>query len=483
MENRIVKTSIGSFLQMGLLSLSSLVITIFLSRLLTVEEFGIYSLVNALVFFLIIVFTGGIPSSMARFLSITGDRVSRNNVITKGLKILLPWLLICSGLYFLFYKYFIVHIFNEYYFSGLGVIIFLLVLVEVARQLIEKLSHGVSRMSIAAELSAYSALLLIVMSVVAAWLYATAQAVLIAKYLALLLPIPLVLKKLVEVFQQSISTTDPVSVRSKEIISYGIPLSIVSLAAYCFLQADLIFLARYSDATSVGLYSICIFIYMRLTIFPRAIGNGLAPYLARTGYSQDGIAKLELGMSYALMFSVPVTLFFMAESDVFLTLVFGEKYSPVSPILSLLSLYFLMASLLAVLNPILDFSGKASVRAVGVVAGGLVNICLDFIWIPIYHFQGAAWATLAGYFVFFIVVTLNLEKKVLKSLFRSDKIRRIIFVCFIMALIIVVTKYFLPSYSAAMITASFILLYPLLLLFFNVFSIDEIKSTLVRLTR
>ena len=80
-------------------------------------------------------------------------------------------------------------------------------------------------------------------------------------------------------------------------------------------------------------------------------------------------------------------------------------------------------------------------------------------------------------------MTLNLEKKVLKSLFRSDKIRRIIFVCFIMALIIVVTKYFLPIYSAAMITASFILLYPLLLLFFNVFSIDEIKSTLVRLTR
>ena len=474
MENRIIKTSIGSFLQMGLLSLSSLVITIFLSRLLTVEEFGIYSLVNALVFFLIIVFTGGIPSSMARFLSISEDRVSRNNVIAKGVKILLPWLLICSGLYFLFY---------EYYFSGLGVIIFLLVLVEVARQLIEKLSHGVSRISIAAELSAYSAALLIVMSIIAAWLYASAQAVLIAKYLALLLPIPLVLKKLVEVFQQSISTNDPVSVRSKEVISYGIPLSIVSLAAYCFLQADLLFLARYSSASSVGLYSICVFIYMRLTIIPRAIGNGLAPYLARTGYSQDGIAKLELGMSYALIFSVPVTLFFMAESDVFLTLVFGEKYSPVSPILRLLSLYFLMASLLAVLNPILDFSGKASIRAVGVVAGGLVNICLDFIWIPVYHFQGAAWATLAGYFVFFVIVTSNLERDVLKSLFRSDKIRRIIFVCLIMALIIAITKYFFPIYSAAMITASFILLYPLLLLFFNVLSIEKVKSTLVRLTR
>ena len=70
MESRVLKTSIGSFLQMGLLSLSSLIITIALSRLLSVEEFGVFSLANALVFFMIIVFTVGIPQSMARFISL-----------------------------------------------------------------------------------------------------------------------------------------------------------------------------------------------------------------------------------------------------------------------------------------------------------------------------------------------------------------------------------------------------------------------------
>lgn len=468
---------------MGLLSFSSLIVTIVLSRLLTVEEFGVFSLVNALVFFLIIVFSGGIPASMARFIALSEDKMYRRDIVINGVKVLLPWLLICSGLYLISYRYILANVFNEYYFSGLGVIIFSLSVIEVARQLVEKLSHGVSRMSIAAELSAYSSFLLVGLLVTAAWSYASAEAVLIAKIFALLLPIPLVLKKLVRVFNHSIHEENAGSVRSGEIVRYGIPLSIVSLAAYCFLQADLLFLGRYWDVSYVGLYSICVFVYMRLTIVPRAIGNGLAPHLARIGYGQAGIAKLEQGMAYGLAFSLPVALFCAAESEAILILVFGEKYGPAAPVFMLLALYFLMASLLAVLNPILDFSGKASVRAVGVVLGGLVNIGLDILWIPVYHMQGAAWATLAGYSVFFLVVVCNLERGIVTSLARSDKIRRIVFVCIVMALIIAVIRNTIPDYSGVIVFAAFLLVYPLLLLMFKAYSFDEVKNLFANLVR
>ena len=476
MESRVLKTSIGSFLQMGLLSLSSLIITIALSRLLSVEEFGVFSLANALVFFMIIVFTGGIPSSMARFISLSQDGLYRHKVISNGFKILVPWILICSGLYLLFYQLIVTYFFNDYYFSGLGVIIFSIAIIEVARQLIEKLSHGISRMSVAAELSAYSSVFLVTLLMFAAWRYSSAEAVLIAKILALLLPIPWVVMKLATVFNQAVIEEKAVAVSSREIVLYGIPLSIVALAAYCFLQADLLFLGRYWDASYVGWYSICVFVYMRLTIVPRAIGNGLAPYLARVGYMPSSMAKLERGMIYALAFSTPVALFCAAEPENLLIIVFGEKYAPAAPIFMMLSLYFLMASLLAVLNPILDFSGKASARAVGVVLGGGVNIALDILWVPVYHMEGAAWATLIGYFVFFIIVMINVERKVIWHLFYSKKIRSLVFVCFLVALVTLVIKYFLSNYSYMLTLLTFVFLYPILLFVTKVFGLQDINE-------
>ena len=133
-------------------------------------------------------------------------------------------------------------------------------------------------------------------------------------------------------------------------------------------------------------------------------------------------------------------------------------------------------SLLAVVDPILDFSGKASVRAKGVILGSLVNVGLDMLWVPVHHMWGAAYATLIGYGVFFIVVALNLEKGCLAGIFNNRRIRRILFIFVLLLIIVVAIKFSIPIYSTILNIGVLSLFYPALLLFLKVYGIDELKQ-------
>jgi len=454
-----------------------------LSRLLTVSEFGLFSLVNAIVFFLVIVFSGGIQASMARFIALADDGQYRRVILHKGLSLLLPWVFLCTGLYYLLYAPLIKAVFYESPLSGLSLVIYGIALIEVVRLFVEKVSHGLGRLGIAAEQSAYTSILLIVFLISAAWFISTAESVLWAKVVALALPIPFALSKLMSIFRDSISADAPKAPETHEIARYGLPLSLISLAGFGFLQADLIFLGRYLDTVSVGLYSICVFTYVRLLLVPRALGNGLAPYMARIKSDKDWFYYFEKGIFYTLTFSVPVVMVgFFVGADV-LVFVFGEKYREAADVFRLLSIYFLLSSLLAVVNPILDFSGQAGIRAIGVGLGCAINIVLDILLIPIYGIDGAAYATIIGYLFFFIVVMSNVRKCALINLIKSRPILGLLFVVLILLLLILMVGFIIPSYSTIIILTILLFVYPVLLLSFKVYTLDDVTVLLNKLKR
>ena len=481
--NTIANTSVASFLQKGFLNVSSLIVTVVLSRLLTVSEFGLFSLVNAIVFFLVIIFSGGIQASMARFIALADDGQYRRDILYKGLSLLLPWILLCTGLYFLLYRFLIDAIFLESPLTELSLVVYGIALVEVVRLFVEKVSHGIGRLGIAAEQSAYSSLLLVVLLVLTAWLVSTAESVLWAKIIALSIPVPFALRKLMFLFREFISTDAPKVPSTKEIARYGLPLSLVSLAAFGFLQADLIFLGRYLDTVSIGLYSICVFTYVRLLLVPRALGNGLAPYMARINQEESWFAYFEKGVFYTLTFSIPVVIIGFFEGAEVLVFVFGEKYREAAGVFRLLSFYFLLSSLLGVVNPILDFSGQAGIRAIGVSLGCVINIILNILLIPIYGMDGAAYATMIGYLAFFIIVVSNIRKGAIIRLMHSRALLRLLLVFLILILLILVTAMLIPDYSTIAVLMFLLFVYPALLLTLKVYTLQDVMALLNKVKR
>ncbi len=476
MPNEIVKTSIASFLQKIFLNLSSFIITIVLSRMLTVSEFGIFSLVNAIIFFLIIFFSIGIQASMARFLSLSDDREYRHSVLAKGLGVLLPWVVLCTGIYLIFYAPIIDFIFPEGELKNFTLIIYAIALIEVVRLFIEKASHGISRLGIAAEQSAYTSLLLVLLLVSAAYIYSSAESVLYAKIIALALPIPFALTKLILEFKKSLNADAPHEPSTLTIVSYGIPLSLIFLADYGFLQLPLIFLGSYLDPSAVGLYSISILTYVRLLIVPRAIGNGLAPHMARMNHDQNWFSLLEKGVLFALIFSIPIVIIGCTEGGELLALIFGEKYREAKDIFLLLSLFYLMSSLLGVINPILDFSGRAKTRAFGVSVGSVINILLNILWIPKYGIYGAAIATLVGYFIFFIIVIVNLKSQAISAIILSRPIHKLLFLCSMLLVIFFIFRAIFPSISFLILLIILSLIYPILLICSGIVSKSDFRT-------
>ena len=483
MNNKIVNTSIASFLQRGFLAICSLIVTIVLSRLLTLSEFGIFSLVNAIVFFLVIVFSGGLQASMARFIALADDKQYRVTILYKGLSVLLPWVVLCTGFYYFFYSQIIVAVFSEESLVDLSLVIYGIALIEVGRLFIEKVGHGVGRLGIAAEQSAYSSFLLVTLVILTAWMVTTAEAVLWAKMIALGLPVPFALRKLMSVFQKSVVAKSPRVPTTTEIARYGLPLSLTSLAAYGFVQADLILLARYLDSASVGLYSICVFTYVRLVIVPQALGNGLAPHMARINQTDSWFSYFKKGILYALTFCMPVVIVGFFEGAEVLVFVFGEKYREAAGTFRLLSGYFLLASLLGVVNPILDFSGKANIRAIGLSLGCTVNILLNILWIPVYGVDGAAYSTLVGYLIFFTVVATSLRKGALTMLARDSSMIRLLLVILLVTSLVVVVRLSIPEYSAVLVVLIVLLVYPALLIGLKVYKLADFERVLKKIKR
>lgn len=478
MKNRILNTSVGSFLQIAFLDFGSFLVVIFLTRILTVQEYGIISIVNTIVFFAATAMSLGVPNSMARYLAVSDSYDYRKYLIGKGLTVLLPWYAVAILGFMVSLPFVSEVILKTPELLDYKYIILFIVLLEVVRLYIEKISHGTMNMGIAAKLSAYTALFLILITIPAVFYFDSVMSVLSSKLVALSLPlIPICFMLYTRIKASSHSIYEGLYPGSKDILNYGIPLCLISFAGFGFLQMDIILLAFFMDSAHVAYYSVCIFIFAKLTTLPRALGNGMAPVMARSENQSNNAHYYITATKLTLLYSFPIMLFAYTDGEKLLSLVFGSDYKEAYVAFSVLGLYFFIASLLSVINPIMDFSGKASARAKGLIIGAIINIVLDIILIPIYGMTGAAIATVLGYLIFFMIVSANLDKFVITQLINDKSIQRLILFVFSTAIVFTITVSRLFSEISFIINAIFyVLIYPILVHGVGAVDIRNIKQ-------
>lgn len=465
MNSKIISTSIGSFLQMSFLHIGSLIITIALTRILSVDEFGLVSLANTVVFFYVIIISLGVPSSLARYLAVNDNYNYCIELITRGITAIVPWVILSSLLFLLLFSYLSDSVFNFPKLEGFKYVLLALILLELVRLYIDKISHGTLNMAVAAKTSGYTSVAMILLMIPAALMYKASISVLLAKAIALFLPvIPMIMVLYSRLKHKAHGDCDDKVPDKKQIIMYGLPLSIISLAGFGFLQTDILFLAYYLNSEYVAYYSVAIFIFSRLTTIPRALGNGLAPVLARNTTESDNINYYKESILLTMAFVFPIILYTLINGKELLALVFGAQYEKSYDVLTILCLYFFIASLLAIINPTMDFSGKASLRAKAVVIGASVNIILDIILIPLFGIIGAALATVAGYIIFFFIVFISINREIIQALLRYNLIYRLIFaVIFVFIPLMLLSRYMYVDYSVIINGILLLVFYPLLL--------------------
>ena len=101
-------------------------------------------------------------------------------------------------------------------------------------------------------------------------------------------------------------------------------------------------------------------------------------------------------VSAALMFIGPAAILFL----------YGAKYAEAGIIIRLLVPYYAMQGISNFCSAFLDFRGKARLRSICYVSIIIINLLLNYLWIPLYGAKGAALATdlsLIPYTVFVII--------------------------------------------------------------------------------
>lgn len=175
----------------------------------------------------------------------------------------------------------------------------------------------------------------------------------------------------------------------------GQSMALMALNIVVWDRSDMFFLKMLNpDRSQVTFFHLAFTFVDRILVIPKSFAVSVGASLM-VGYTRDR-DKLNrftaLAARYGLLFAAPVMVGLAAVAGPLVTLVYGEQYLPVIPVL-------MIGAMLAVVKPLLEPAQNVlqAAEQQGFLIGwgvfcGVVNIALDLVLIPLGAAQGAMWA-------------------------------------------------------------------------------------------
>ena len=185
----------------------------------------------------------------------------------------------------------------------------------------------------------------------------------------------------------------------KQMLRLGIMYAFTFFIIQLNYRVDILLLEKLSTIHEVGIYSLGAHIAEQLWQIPLAISIVL---FSRTANMKDhslitqstiSLARL----SFVLIFLLSLAVIFVAPYII--PFVFGDEFSPSIDILQLILPGVIILVIFRVLSGQLAGMGKPYLAVYVFAPALIINILLNFLWIPEYGGKGAAWASDISYAV------------------------------------------------------------------------------------
>jgi O-antigen/teichoic acid export membrane protein len=185
----------------------------------------------------------------------------------------------------------------------------------------------------------------------------------------------------------------------KKLLSLGIMYAFTFFVVQLNYRLDILLLEKLSTIQQVGIYSLGVHIVEQLWTIPFAISVVL---FSRTANSKDqnimtqstiSLARL----SFIIIFLLSVVVIFVAPYII--PAVFGSEFNPSIEIINLMLPGVIILVIFRVLSGQLAGMGKPYLAIYVFLPALIINILLNFLWIPEYGGKGAAWASDISYAV------------------------------------------------------------------------------------
>lgn len=182
------------------------------------------------------------------------------------------------------------------------------------------------------------------------------------------------------------------------LVRIGFP-SIFGLFAFLLIDyADRQMLQRMLGLHALGVYTVGYNFGMAMLIFVGAFSTAWPSFFMSFVNRQEEARRLfgKILRYYVLAFGL-LALSFFAAAKPMVELLTGSNFQAAYSVIGLVATAYVLKGVYLIFLPGLYFRNKLHVQAGVEWSAAVVNICLNFWWIPLFGIVGAAMATVAGY--------------------------------------------------------------------------------------
>ena len=201
-------------------------------------------------------------------------------------------------------------------------------------------------------------------------------------------------------------------IKQMELIKYLSPLTFHVLGLAMMASIDRVFLTNMLGLEATGLYTVAYSIGIIIGIVHDSLLKVWSPEFYKRIKNADIYMRIKLlKFNYLYMFgSVVLYMIFILVAPFIFSLMIDSKFSESYHIVPIVALGLTFESFRKLFISYFYNLGKNNLIAITTLTAGMLNAILNYILIPQYGLDGAAYATLIAYIIVFLLTIINLNR-------------------------------------------------------------------------
>jgi len=258
-------------------------------------------------------------------------------------------------------------------------------------------------------------------------------------------------------------------------------ITLINFLWLVITQTDTLMLTYFTDSAVVGLYQVAAAVSMLLFYLTNSLSVIIFPLASEFSVKRDKnklVQGLNLVYKYLLIILVPMIILMLSFPDMIISVLFTARYLGAVDALKILAVSAIFFSITMINGSVLSAMNKPKDMAKSMIFAALINVILNFIFIPRYGMIGAAFATLTSFVFAAVLSSYHLAKHLdMRYPLKTWAVLGVLSVLFVKALAILRLSITLPFlYELVLILAIFSISYVLILLLLKIIRISEIKE-------
>lgn len=202
--------------------------------------------------------------------------------------------------------------------------------------------------------------------------------------------------------------------QSKEWALSVIPLALISGLEVIVTQSDIVMIGIFSTAYDVGIYRVAMQGAVLASVGIAAVNMVMAPHYTKLFNENDidGLRKLSVsGARFSIVISLFVFLIMFFHGEFILDIFFGEEYVEALSVLLILVFAQVMHAAGGSGGMMLIMCGYEKGTLITLLLAAILNLILNYIFIPMWGVDGAAFATGISVFIRKVVIWIMVYRK------------------------------------------------------------------------